>query len=165
MCSLGNIIARNRLPTTSGGESFRRICQTYRQTAQRAGFATMCGKARGRRGAPPPDNRQARTASTEPIRKLMDLGLTDKIVVVTGASKGIGFACAAAFAAEGARVVLVSRSRANLDAAIARLPHAAHVPAAIVANLVQADQAQHMVEKAERDHGAIDVLVNSAGAA
>jgi len=95
----------------------------------------------------------------------MDLELSDRLVVVTGASKGIGYACAAAFAAEGARVVMVSRSRANLDAAIARLPHAAHVPAAIVANLVQADQAQHMVEKAERDHGAIDVLVNSAGAA
>src|SRR6184192_3722276 len=95
----------------------------------------------------------------------MDLELSDRLVVVTGASKGIGYACAAAFAAEGARVVMVSRSRANLDAAIARLPRAAHVPAAIVADLVQAGQAQHMVEKAERDHGAIDVLVNSAGAA
>src|SRR5207249_10217889 len=86
----------------------------------------------------------------------MDLELSDRLVVVTGASKGIGYACAAAFAAEGARIVMVSRSRANLDAAIARLPRAAHVPAAIVANLVQADQAQHMVEKAERDHGPID---------
>ena len=95
----------------------------------------------------------------------MDLELSDRLVVVTGASKGIGYACAAAFAAEGARIVMVSRSRANLDAAIARLPRAAYVPAAIVADLVQADQAQHMVEKAERDHGAIDVLVNSAGAA
>ena len=54
-------------------------------------------------------------------RSRMDLGLTDKVVVVTGASKGIGYACAAAFAAEGARVVLVSRSAANLDAALAQL--------------------------------------------
>lgn len=95
----------------------------------------------------------------------MDLELSGKLVVVTGASKGIGYACAAAFAAEGARVVLVSRSQANLDAAIARFPHGARAPAAIVADLVRADEAQHMVEKAENDHGAIDVLVNSAGAA
>src|SRR6266705_2923237 len=95
----------------------------------------------------------------------MDLDLSGKLVIVTGASKGIGYACAAAFVAEGARVVMVSRSQANLDAAIARFPRAAHAPAAVVADLVNADEAQRMVEKAEKDHGAIDVLVNSAGAA
>ncbi len=95
----------------------------------------------------------------------MDLDLSGRLVVVTGASKGIGYACAAAFAAEGARVVMVSRSQANLDAAIARFPRVAHTPAAVVADLVNADEAQRMVDKAETDHGAIDVLVNSAGAA
>ena len=40
----------------------------------------------------------------------MELGLHGKVVVVTGGSKGIGYACAEAFAAEGARIVLVSRS-------------------------------------------------------
>ena len=63
----------------------------------------------------------------------MDLELAGKRVVVTGASKGIGYACAAAFAAEGARVVVVSRSQANLDAAIARFPASAHAPVAIAA--------------------------------
>ena len=48
----------------------------------------------------------------------MDLGFAGKIVAVTGASKGIGFACAEAFAREGAKVALVSRSAANLDAAL-----------------------------------------------
>ena len=46
----------------------------------------------------------------------MDLQLGDKIVLITGASKGIGYACAEAFAAEGSQVALVSRSRENLDA-------------------------------------------------
>ncbi len=95
----------------------------------------------------------------------MDLALTDKVVVVTGASKGIGYACAAAFAGEGARVVLVSRSAANLDAALAKFPPARHAPRAIVADLVQADQAARMVDEVESDVGAIDILVNSAGAA
>ncbi|HVN35237.1 MAG TPA: SDR family oxidoreductase [Casimicrobiaceae bacterium] len=95
----------------------------------------------------------------------MDLGLTDKIVLVTGASKGIGFACAAAFAGEGALVVLVSRSAANLDAARAKLPATRHAPLAIAADLVDAGQAARMVDRVEAEIGAIDVLVNSAGAA
>ena len=95
----------------------------------------------------------------------MDLALTDKIVVVTGASKGIGYACAAAFAKEGARVALVSRSAANLDAALANFPETRHAPRAIVADLVHADQALRMVDEVEREVGPIDILVNSAGAA
>src|SRR5438876_7206428 len=95
----------------------------------------------------------------------MDLELSGRRVVITGASKGIGYACAAAFAAEGARVVLVSRSQANLDAAIATFPASAHAPVAIVADLARADEAQRMIDAAENDLGPIDVLVNSAGAA
>ncbi|HVO88868.1 MAG TPA: SDR family oxidoreductase [Casimicrobiaceae bacterium] len=95
----------------------------------------------------------------------MDLGLRDRIVLVTGASKGIGFACAAAFAREGARVALVSRSQANLDQAIAALPAAAHRPISVVADLVDADAAARAVDRVEAELGAIDVLVNSAGAA
>jgi NAD(P)-dependent dehydrogenase (short-subunit alcohol dehydrogenase family) len=95
----------------------------------------------------------------------MDLGLRDQVVVVTGASKGIGFACAQAFAREGARVALVSRSRANLDAALARIDGAAHRPASFVADLVDAAQALRMVDAVESALGPIDVLVSSAGAA
>ena len=55
----------------------------------------------------------------------MDLGLQGKHVLVTGASKGIGYACAHGFAAEGARLSLVSRSAQSLDVALAALPAAA----------------------------------------
>jgi len=95
----------------------------------------------------------------------MDLGLTDRVVVVTGASKGIGRACAEAFAREGARVALVARSRANLDAALAGFPAGRHAPLAIVADLTRVADAQAMADAAERALGPIDVLVNSAGAA
>ena len=95
----------------------------------------------------------------------MDLGLRDRIVVVTGASKGIGFACAQAFADEGARVALVSRSRANLDAALAKIRHVEHRPVAFAADLVDAGQSSAMVDDAEATLGPIDILVSSAGAA
>ena len=95
----------------------------------------------------------------------MDLGLEHKVVVVTGASKGIGYACAEAFAHAGSRVVLVSRSHANLDAALARLPQVPVKPMAIAADLTRASDAQRMVNDAESALGPIDVLVNSAGAA
>ena len=88
-----------------------------------------------------------------------------QVVVVTGASKGIGFSCAHAFAREGARVALVSRSRSNLDAALARITDAAHRPVAFVADLIDAAQAARMVDDVEAALGPIDVLVSSAGAA
>jgi NAD(P)-dependent dehydrogenase (short-subunit alcohol dehydrogenase family) len=94
----------------------------------------------------------------------MDLDLRDKIVLVTGGSKGIGYACAAAFMGEGARVTIVSRSQANLDAALARLPRGTHPAQAIAADLTDPTQAERMAEEAEKA-GAIDVLINSAGAA
>ncbi len=95
----------------------------------------------------------------------MDLRLADRVVLVTGASKGIGHACAAAFLAEGARVALVSRSRANLDAALARLPRAAWVPIAIAADMTDPTAARDAIDAVEAQLGPIDVLVNSAGAA
>jgi len=95
----------------------------------------------------------------------MELGLKDRAVVVTGASKGIGLACVHAFAAEGGRVAMIARSRANLDAALAAMPPSAHRPVAIAADLVRADEAARAIAEAERALGAIDVLVNSAGAA
>ncbi len=95
----------------------------------------------------------------------MKLGLDGCAVLVTGASKGIGLACVHAFAAEGARVAMVSRSRANLDAALAAMPRFAHRPVAIVADLVRIDDAGRAVDEATRALGAIDVLVSSAGAA
>lgn len=91
----------------------------------------------------------------------MDLQLKDKGVLVTGGSKGIGLACARLFLAEGARVAIVSRSRANLDKAVAELPGAQP----IVADLTRAGEAQRMVQEAEKLVGQVDVLVNCAGAA
>ncbi|HEY5930944.1 MAG TPA: SDR family oxidoreductase [Burkholderiales bacterium] len=91
----------------------------------------------------------------------MDLGLKHKNVLITGGSKGIGLACARAFLEEGANVAIVSRSRANLDRAVALLP----AVKAIAADLARTEEAQRMAQEAAALVGPIDVLVNSAGAA
>jgi NAD(P)-dependent dehydrogenase (short-subunit alcohol dehydrogenase family) len=93
----------------------------------------------------------------------MDLELNDKVVLVTGGSKGIGLACARAFIAEGAKVAIVSRSKVNLTVAARELGKD-HV-LALAADLVQPAAARAVVAEVEGKLGPIDVLVNSAGAA
>ena len=99
----------------------------------------------------------------------MELNLKDKHVLITGGSKGIGYACAVAFLAEGARVSLVSRSLEHLEAALQRLGAAVagshdriHLHAA---DLQDPQGASAALASAEAAFGAVDVLVNSAGAA
>lgn len=92
----------------------------------------------------------------------MELGLRGAVVLVTGGSKGIGLACAAAFLAEGARVAIASRSEENLARARERLGGEV---LAIRADLTRAEEAAALVEQVEARLGPIAVLVNSAGAA
>src|SRR4051794_4968667 len=91
----------------------------------------------------------------------MQLGLKDKVVAVTGGSKGIGLACARAFLDEGARVGIISRSEQNLERARALLRGIA----GRCADLADADQALRAIDGLEQETGPIDILVNSAGAA
>lgn len=92
----------------------------------------------------------------------MDLHLTDKVVLITGGSKGIGLACARAFAAEGARVAIVARQAAPLEAAAVELRRGGASVLALAADLVEAVQ---LVREVEQALGPVDVLVNAAGAA
>ncbi|MGP0061214.1 MAG: SDR family oxidoreductase [Beijerinckiaceae bacterium] len=91
----------------------------------------------------------------------MDLGLVGKVVLITGGSKGIGFACARAFLSEGARVAIVSRSQANIDHACAELKGCI----GFTADLTDAGQALQVALRVVQEFGPIDILVNSAGAA
>ena len=97
----------------------------------------------------------------------MDLKLKGKHVLITGGSKGIGFACAQSFADEGTHVSLVSRDPANLKAAETKLLE--QFPqikvASFSADLINAEAADQVVKQAQAKLGEIDILVNSAGAA
>jgi len=95
----------------------------------------------------------------------VDLGLNGKIVLVTGGSKGIGLACARAFLREGARVAIVSRTQSNLNVALTQLASPQDDLIAVSADLTRSEPAMAMVKEVEARLGAIDVLVNSAGAA
>lgn len=95
----------------------------------------------------------------------MNLELQNKVVLITGGSKGIGLACAYAFAAEGATVVIASRSEENLQAAKAQLANDGHQVHTQQANFTDPDQAERAVQWVENNVGPIAVLVNSAGAA
>ena len=95
----------------------------------------------------------------------MDLDLSGKVVLITGGSKGIGYACAEAFAAEGARVAVVSRSEANLAVAASQLAARGHKTFCVSADLSRRDAGERIVAEVEHALGAVDVLVNSAGAA
>ncbi|GFZ73890.1 Short-chain dehydrogenase/reductase SDR [Pseudomonas amygdali pv. eriobotryae] len=95
----------------------------------------------------------------------MDLGLSDKVVFISGGSKGLGLAAAWAFAKENARVVIASRSLENLSRAKEQLAlEGLHVET-IVADFKDVASAQRAVEQTEQLLGPVDVLINSAGAA
>ncbi len=81
-----------------------------------------------------------------------------RVVLVTGASRGIGAACARRFAATGARLALLARPSAALDA-IGRELGAHTVPC----DLAEAPQVEAALVEVERVLGPVDVLVNNAG--
>lgn len=91
----------------------------------------------------------------------MELGLRGKKALVTGASKGIGRACAEAFAEEGCDVVLVSRTAADLEAARTAIA-AKHNVAVRVFALDLSDSRN--VDKLAAECPDIEILVNNAGA-
>lgn len=95
----------------------------------------------------------------------MDLDLLDKHVLITGGSRGIGYACAQHFLREGCVVSLVGRDADALDTARSHLdPHGKRV-AVFTADLTRPADALRMIEHAEDALGPIDVLVNAAGSA
>jgi len=92
----------------------------------------------------------------------VDLHLEHKRAVVTGASRGIGYAIADTLAAEGADVVLVARNLDHLEIAADRVARHGNRAVAIVADTTSDTSVRTMMVGAVAELGGVDILVNSA---
>src|SRR5262249_27679398 len=93
----------------------------------------------------------------------MDLGLRDKVAIVTGSSRGLGKAAAATLAAEGARVVLNGRSESALLETAEELRAAGGSVHAVVADVSSEAGCAQLVDQALKAFGRVDILINNAG--
>jgi NADP-dependent 3-hydroxy acid dehydrogenase YdfG len=89
--------------------------------------------------------------------------LDGKVVVVTGASSGIGEATVRALAAEGAAVVAGARRKERLDGLVEEVTRDGGRAIAVECDVTDEEQAQNLVHRAVEEFGRIDILVNNAG--
>ncbi|WP_460142031.1 SDR family oxidoreductase [Pseudomonas sp. S2_E01] len=124
-------------------------------------------------GARLPLHEQPFTAPSDPItfpaRPESGVGLTagrlnDKVVVITGASSGIGRAAAHAFAAEGARLVLAARDENTLDEVVQECAERGASAVAVPTDVTNNDHMRNLAEQAASfGNGRIDIWINNAG--
>ena len=94
----------------------------------------------------------------------MTLGLQDRVALITGASRGIGYAIAKALQEQGVRVALIARDEAALKSAAATLPSPGPENVLTVgADVTDTESVRNAVAKAYSWHGRLDIVVNCAG--
>jgi 3-oxoacyl-[acyl-carrier protein] reductase len=95
----------------------------------------------------------------------VELGLEDKVAVVTGSSKGIGKAIAVALAREGCQVVLAARAEKDLEEAAEDVRRTGRGGAvlALAADVTNADEVERLIDETVARFGTVDILVNNAG--
>lgn len=92
----------------------------------------------------------------------MSYGLKDKVVVVTGGSRGIGLDMARNFLAQGARVAICGRKQENLRTAVDQLNGGERL-LAVAAHVAKEDDVENFFETAVRQFGGLDILINNVG--
>ncbi|MBM9960768.1 SDR family oxidoreductase, partial [Pseudomonas aeruginosa] len=93
----------------------------------------------------------------------MSNNISGKVVVITGASSGLGEATARHLAALGARVVLAARCKDKLDALVTELTNAGGQAIAYQTDVTSQEEVKTLIQGAVDTYGRIDVLVNNAG--
>ena len=91
--------------------------------------------------------------------------LKDKVAIITGGSRGIGFATADKFLEEGAKVILTASTQASADKAAAQLreKHPGAIISGISPDLSNLDSVREAFRKETAQYGCVDILVNNAG--
>ncbi|GER83448.1 MAG: SDR family oxidoreductase [Thermogemmatispora sp.] len=95
----------------------------------------------------------------------MDLGLEEKVAIVTGASRGVGKAIARALGAEGCRLAIIARGRKALEETAEELRGAGVEVLTIAADLMIPQNIERSVQDVMDRYGRIDILVHNAGGA
>jgi len=94
----------------------------------------------------------------------MDLGLKDKVALVTASTKGLGKATAASLAFEGANVVINGRHKQNIHDAVAEIKSkSGRTPLAVQGDLTQAEDIDRLFDEVTRHYGTVHILVSNAG--
>lgn len=94
----------------------------------------------------------------------MDLGLNGKTAIVAASTKGLGRAAAISLAAEGAKVVICGRHKANLSDAVAEIESkTGNTPLAVQADVTKASDIDRLFDQATRQFSTIDILITNAG--
>lgn len=94
----------------------------------------------------------------------MQIDLSNKVAIVTGASRGIGRAIALELAASGARVVVNYRSQQQeADEVVAAIEQAGGTATAVQADVAQPADIERLIKTTQKTYGGLDILINNAG--
>lgn len=93
----------------------------------------------------------------------MEMGLKDKVVIVTGSGRGIGATTAEAFAAEGAKVVVTDIDPVTTERTAAELRAKGYAAVGIAGDVTKAGDVEHLMAGTLKAFGALHILVNNAG--
>ena len=93
----------------------------------------------------------------------MDLGLKGKVALITGASRGIGKACALVLAEEGCNLAVCARNKEELDGAVKEMKAKGAEVFSLPADLTKSEDLNSFISQSVGKFGRIDILVNNAG--
>ncbi|GAQ26521.1 3-oxoacyl-ACP reductase FabG [Ralstonia insidiosa] len=93
----------------------------------------------------------------------MDLGIQNKVAIVTGSARGLGAATARRLAEEGAKVIVTDVLAEQAEATAEALRADGHTARAVVADITKAAEVQRLVDEAVEAFGGVHILVNNAG--
>ena len=100
---------------------------------------------------------------SEDTNSQINVDLTGQVAIVTGASQGIGKACALDLARNGARVACLARNAEKLAATVSEIEAAGGQAASFACSVTDRESVDQVVDQIAEDWGRIDILVNNAG--